>query len=139
MEPTLSPFSLPIAYQPPSPPAHSGLHRYQFFVYLQEGRTISLSPKENKTRGKTFPFFKIGVNPGVEVNGSEYLWASWGRNSTHAPRVLVAQSCLTLCNFMNYSLPVSSVHGILQARILEWVAIPFSRGSPQRRDRTQVS
>ncbi|XP_025134980.2 phosphatidylethanolamine-binding protein 4 isoform X2 [Bubalus kerabau] len=38
-------------YQPPSPPAHSGLHRYQFFVYLQEGRTISLSPKENKTRG----------------------------------------------------------------------------------------
>uniref|UniRef100_A0A8B9XEJ9 Phosphatidylethanolamine binding protein 4 n=1 Tax=Bos mutus grunniens TaxID=30521 RepID=A0A8B9XEJ9_BOSMU len=38
-------------YHPPSPPAHSGLHRYQFFVYLQEGRTISLSPKENKTRG----------------------------------------------------------------------------------------
>uniref|UniRef100_A0A4W2IF50 Phosphatidylethanolamine binding protein 4 n=2 Tax=Bos TaxID=9903 RepID=A0A4W2IF50_BOBOX len=37
-------------YHPPSPPAHSGLHRYQFFVYLQEGRTISLSPKENKTR-----------------------------------------------------------------------------------------
>ncbi|KAI4542330.1 hypothetical protein MG293_007709 [Ovis ammon polii] len=37
-------------YQPPSPPAHSGLHRYQFFVYLQEGRTISLPPKENKTR-----------------------------------------------------------------------------------------
>lgn len=60
---------LPIAYQPPSPPAHSGLHRYQFFVYLQEGRTISLSPKENKTRGKTFPFFKTGVNSGVEVNG----------------------------------------------------------------------
>ncbi|XP_060271237.1 perilipin-5 isoform X3 [Ovis aries] len=44
-------------------------------------------------------------------------------------KVLVAQSCLTLCNPMDYSLPGSSVHGILQARMLEWVAIPFSRGS----------
>ena len=39
---------------------------------------------------------------------------------------------------MDCSLPVSSVHGIFQARILEWVAIPFSRGSCQRRDHTQV-
>ena len=44
--------------------------------------------------------------------------------------VLVAQSCPTLCNPMDCSLPASSVHGILQARILEWVgvAIPFYRG-----------
>ena len=48
--------------------------------------------------------------------------------------VLVAQSCLTLCDPMDYSLPGSSVHGILQARILEWVAIPFSRVSSQPRD-----
>ena len=41
----------------------------------------------------------------------------------------VAQSCLTLCDPMAYSLPGSSVHGILQARILEWVAISFSRRS----------
>ena len=40
--------------------------------------------------------------------------------------VLVSQSCLTLCNSMDWSLPGSSVHGILQARILEWVAISFS-------------
>ena len=53
--------------------------------------------------------------------------------------VLVVQSCLTLCNPMDYSLPGSSVHGISQARILEWVAIPFSRGSPQPRDWTWVS
>uniref|UniRef100_A0A2I3H855 Phosphatidylethanolamine binding protein 4 n=1 Tax=Nomascus leucogenys TaxID=61853 RepID=A0A2I3H855_NOMLE len=39
------------AYQAPSPPAHSGFRRYQFFVYLQEGKVISLLPKENKTRG----------------------------------------------------------------------------------------
>ena len=49
-------------------------------------------------------------------------------------KVKVAQSCLTLCNPMEYT-----VHGILQARILEWVALPFSRGSSQPRDQTQVS
>ena len=43
--------------------------------------------------------------------------------------VLVAQLCLTLCNAMNGSPPGFSVHGILQARILEWIATPFSRGS----------
>ena len=42
---------------------------------------------------------------------------------------LVAQSCLTFCSPMNCSPTDSSVHGILQARILEWVAMPFSRGS----------
>ena len=48
--------------------------------------------------------------------------------------VKVAQSCPTLCDPMDYT-----VRGILQARILEWVAFPFSRGSSQPRDRTQVS
>ena len=51
----------------------------------------------------------------------------------------VAQSCPTLCDPMDCSLPGSSVHGIFQARILEWVAISFSSGSSQPRDRTQVS
>ena len=51
----------------------------------------------------------------------------------------VAQSCLTLCNPMGCSPPVHSVHGISQARILEWVAISFSRRSSQPRDRTRVS
>ena len=48
--------------------------------------------------------------------------------------VKVAQSCPTLCDPTNYK-----IHGILQARILEWVSIPFSRGSSQSRDQTQVS
>ena len=48
--------------------------------------------------------------------------------------VIVVQSCLTLCNPMDYSLPGSSVYGILQARLLEWVAISFSRGSSRPRD-----
>ena len=54
-------------------------------------------------------------------------------------KVLVIQSYPTLCDPINCSPPGSSIHGILQARILEWVAIPFSRGSSQPRDWTQVS
>ena len=45
--------------------------------------------------------------------------------------VLVVQSCPTLCDLMDYSLPGSSVHGLLQARILDWVAMPVSRGCSQ--------
>ena len=51
----------------------------------------------------------------------------------------VAQSCPTLCDPMDCSSPGSSVHGILQATILEWGAISFSRRSSRSRDRTQVS
>ena len=52
---------------------------------------------------------------------------------------LVVQSSLTLCDLVDCSLPGSSAHGILQARILEGVAMPSSRGSSQSRDQTQVS
>ena len=62
--------------------------------------------------------------------------SGWFYTSTNRSevKVNVAQWCSTLCNPMDYT-----VHGILQARILEWVAFPFSRGSSQPRDRTQVS
>ena len=63
------------------------------------------------------------------------LWSTVVKKSP----VLYAQSCPTPCNPMDCSLPGSPVHGILQARILEEVAMPFSRGSSQPRDRTQVS
>ena len=56
----------------------------------------------------------------------EYQWESG--------KVLVAQSCQTLCNPMDCSPPDSSVHGNLQARILGWVSIPYSRGSSQPRE-----
>ena len=49
-------------------------------------------------------------------------------------KVKVTQLCLTLCDPMDYT-----VHGILQARIVEWVAVPFSRGSSQHKNRTQAS
>ena len=54
-------------------------------------------------------------------------------------KMLVAQLCPTLCHPMDCSPPGPSVHGIHQARILERVAMPFSRGSSQSRDQTQVS
>ena len=51
----------------------------------------------------------------------------------------VAQLCPTLCYPIDYKLRCSSVHGIFQARVFEWVAISFSRGSSHPRDQTQVS
>ena len=53
--------------------------------------------------------------------------------------VLVTQSCLTLCDPMDCSPPGFSLYGIFQAKIMEWVAIPFSRGSSPPRDQTRVS
>ena len=63
---------------------------------------------------------------------TETLWATIF--SSMKVKVLVTQSCPTLCDPMDCSLPGFSVHGILQARILEWIAIPSSRGSSQPRD-----
>ena len=68
---------------------------------------------------------------------------SWGgvrlENGMKWSEVKVAQSCPPLCEPMNCSLLGTSVHGILQARVLEWVANSFSRGSSWHRDWTQVS
>ena len=61
---------------------------------------------------------------------------SWAGNQKSQS---VSQSCPTLCDPKDCSRPGSSVQGILQASILEWVAIPFSRGSSWPRDQTQVS
>ena len=60
-------------------------------------------------------------------------------NRMYMKEKLVAQPCLTLCNIMDCSPPGSSVHGILQARILERVATSYSRRPSRPRDRTQVS
>ena len=67
---------------------------------------------------------------------------AWGGGGVYFFCLYVyAQSllCPTLCGSMDYSLPGSSVHGISQAKILEWVAISSSRGSSQQRDRTCIS
>ena len=64
------------------------------------------------------------------------IWRAWEHVIVESE---VAQSCPTLCDPMDCSLPSSSVHGTFQAIVLEWVAISFSRGSSQPRDRIQVS
>ena len=71
------------------------------------------------------------VSPSIchEVMGPDaMIFVSWKVN------MKITQSCLALCNPMDYT-----VHGILQARILEWVAFPISRESSQPRDQTQIS
>ena len=62
-----------------------------------------------------------------------------GEDEGKKVKMLITQPCLTLCNPVDCSPPGSSVHVILQARILEWVAITFSRGSFWSRNQGQVS
>ena len=80
--------------------------------------------------------------------GLNFLWHSWMKvllsvrvrwsGDMSTLKVLVTQSCQTLCDLMNYNPPGTYVHS-LQARILKWVAIPFSKGSFWPREQTQVS
>ena len=83
---------------------------------------------------------KIYTSPGNNVR-SELEQDALGRVlHVHARmHAKLLQSCPTLCNTMACSPPGSSVYGIFQATILEWVAVSFSRGSSQPRDQTQVS
>ena len=73
----------------------------------------------------------LDTNPGGLDSGSSEAILN---HSQKWSEVKVTESCPTLCNPMDYT-----VHGVLQARILEWAAFPFSRGSSQPKDRTQVS
>ena len=66
-------------------------------------------------------------------------WFEWTECIYTYIYCLVAKSCSTLCDPMDCSPPGSSVHGISQARILEWIVISFSRGSSQPRDQTLIS
>ena len=68
------------------------------------------------------------------------IFMVWGQNRVEIKysTCLIAQSCPILCDPVDCSPPGSSVHGILQARILEWIAISFSKGSSQPKDRTHI-
>ena len=71
----------------------------------------------------------------VDILGiGELKWTGTGEFNSSESESEVAQSCPTLCDPMDCSLPGSSVHGIFQATVLEWIAISFSRGSSQPRD-----
>ena len=74
-------------------------------------------------------------------SGVEMHWQTNSLSLSYqgSPACLVAQSCPNLCDPIDHSPPGSSVHGILQTKMLEWVAISFCRGSSQPRARTCVS
>ena len=90
-----------------------------------------LSHKKNELMPFTATWMDLKIIILSEVSQKDHMMSL-----THCE---VAQSCPTLCNPMDCSLPGFSVHGIFQARVLEWVAISFSKGSSRPRDRTQVS
>ena len=93
--------------------------------------------KPKNTGVGSLSFFQ-GISPIQESNQGLLHCRQILYQLSYAPtlkmKVKVTQSCLTLCDPMYYT-----VHGILQARVLEWVAFPFSRGSSLPKDRTQVS
>ena len=93
-----------------------------FYEYLQD--LLELTPK------KDVLFIIGGCNAKV---GSQEIPRKKESESE------LARSCLTLCNPMDCRLPCSFMHGIFQARKMEWVTISFSKGSSQARDRTRVS
>ena len=111
----------------------------------------SMATTVNNTALYTWNFKKISgkyilnvLIAHTHINGNCVRWWMWSfyygnHLATYEVKVLVAQSCLTLWDPMDCSPPGSFVHGILQARILEWVAILFSRRSPRPRDQTRVS
>ena len=120
------------------------LKKYQFdenndaFVCSQRVRAISYV--------LPLPFiFFLSLIAVLMMLGSREAWLYVCERNVHVgmdvseSKGLVAQLCLTLCNPMDCSPPGSSVHGILQTRILVWVAVSFSRGSSQPRAQTWVS
>ena len=92
----------------------------------------SVPPQRRQPTRLPRPWDSPGKNTGV---GCHFLLQCMKVKSESE----VAQSCPTPSDPTDSSLPGSSVHGILQARVLEWVAIPFSKGSSQPSNQTQVS
>ena len=86
-----------------------------------------------------FPFPPPGDLPGPGMEPRSPALQADSFLSEPIKYVLCAQFCLTLCDPMDCSPPGSSVHGILQARMLEWVAMPSSRGSSRPRGQARVS
>ena len=116
----------PMDCSPPDSSVHGILQ-----ARILERVAISYSRGSSQARDETSVSRIVGSSFTTEPPGKILYIACMPANSL--------QLCPTLCNPMDCSLPGSSVHGILQARILEWVAMPSSRGSSQSRDQTCVS
>ena len=117
---------------------------------LQVDSLPSEPPGKPKNTWAAYPFSRGSSQPRNQTEDSCIaggFFTSWATMEAlgvgipyyKLPESEVSQSCPTLCDPMDCSLSGSSIHGILLARVLEWVAISFSRGFSQPRDRTQVS
>ena len=115
----------------------------------QRSWSVDFDNVKEKTSFVWFLYFKALLKKfciGVELMINNVVRVSGEEPRDSATQIHVSESesvshsgCPTLCYLVDCSLPGSSVHGILQARILETVAIPFSRGSSPSRDQTWVS
>ena len=145
--PTISSSVVPFFSRLQSFPVSASFPKNQFFT--SGGQSIgifsfSISPSNEYSGMISFRMDRLDL---LEVQGTlkSLLQHHSSKASTfysifyNCVCLLVAQSCPTLCESMDYSPPGSSVYGILQAKILEWVAMPFSRGYARPRDSTQVS
>ena len=113
------------------------MHQEYTFRHRRSFRTLAERGQGSLTTGKEYISTQNWVGPrkeGKKENEQLNLHPGMGEL-----KVSVAQLDLAVCNSMDCSPPGSSVHIIFQAAILEWVAIPFSRGSSQPKDRTWVS
>ena len=105
-------------------------HLFQNFPQLVVIHTVKSFGIVNKAEIDVFLIFSCFFNDRVAV---------WLYGLLAVCKSEVTQSCLILCNSMDCSLSGSSLHGILRARVLEWVAISFSRGSSRPRNQSWVS
>ena len=106
---------------------------------FQGSRTRIILDKESSVVGSKGFIFRIPLNLNFPIVTQFFSCPSGIKIGVVSGMCTVSQSCPTLYDPMDYSPSGSSVHGILQPRILEWVGISFSRGSSQTRDRTCVS
>ena len=114
-----------------TPPTHSySLTNGILWARILEWVAFLLSRGPSQPRDQT-QVFRIAVEFFTSRTTRE---AQLGVDALYVKSESGSQSSQTLCDLMDCSLPGSSVHGILQARIMEWVAFPFSRGSSQPRD-----
>ena len=105
---------------------------FNFIVMIISSSSILLAANP------TFPFEYNTISTKKWLTQNFFYRASQ-KSIFHESESEVAESCLTLCDPMDRSLSGSSIHGVFQARILEWVAVSFSRRSSWPRDWTQVS
>ena len=110
------------------------LQRFQVQAWVEGGAPTITSYNMDLWLEKSIPllYFSLFLKSAVLCAGFILKLIKWEESE-------VAQSCLILCDPMDYSLPGFTVHGILQARIPEYVAISFSRGSSWPRDWTRAS